>query len=120
MTAEPITPGPAGPHTITLPDLPLAALVAGASDLMGDTAHIAVQPRCLSVSGTQHIDVQFDPANPGTLHALAQWAELFGGTLASKPIKSENGPAVIYRVRFSYYGVETDAYTIIPAETATT
>ena len=65
-------------------------------------------------------DFQFadDKASFG---ALAQWLDVFGGTIAAKDIRREDGtPARLCRVRFTYHGVPAEAYAVVTAEPATT
>jgi hypothetical protein len=122
MAAQPATgaaPASANPAA-QRPGLPLGALVRSAANLLQDADPIDSPLRCVSVSRTQSIDVQFDPGDPATLHALAQWAEQFGGTLISRSWNGDDGPVTVHRVEFPYDGVEVCAYTVIPAAQAAT
>jgi hypothetical protein len=77
MAAQPATgaaPASADPAA-QRPDRPLGALVYSAANLLQDADPIDSPLRYVSVSRTQSIDVQFDPGDPATLHALAKWAE---------------------------------------------
>ena len=100
------------------PPLPIGALVAGAVDLL-EQANDLPQPRYITVSRTQCIDLQFAPDESGVA-AVTRWALRFGGVLTSQPHEGKNGPHIHCEVRFDFYGVRIEAYAIIPAATATT
>ena len=100
------------------PPLPIGALVAGAVDLL-EKAHDLPQPRYLTVSRTQCIDLQFASDESGVA-AVTRWALRFGGVLSSEPHEGDHGPRIHWEVRFDFYGVAVEAYAIIPAATATT
>ena len=100
------------------PPLPIGALVAGALDLL-EQAHDLPQPRHISVSRTQYIDLQFAPDNSGVA-AVTRWAMRFGGVLTSQPHEGKDGPRIHCEATFDYYGVRIEAYAIIPAAPATT
>jgi hypothetical protein len=109
-------PKAADPATAQLPPMSISVLAATAADVLRDADHLP-RPRYVSVSSTQHIGVQFGP-DPSSLRTLAQWAELFGGTLISAPHDGEDGPETSCHVEFTYYGVAIEAYAFIPAATA--
>ena len=92
--------------------------MAGALDLLTQ-AHDLPQPRYITVSRTQCIDLQFAPDNSGVA-AVTRWAMRFGGVLTSEPHEGSNGPHIHCEVQFDFYGVRIEAYAIIPAATATT
>jgi hypothetical protein len=100
------------------PPLPIGALVAGAVDLL-EQANDLPQPRYITVSRTQCIDLQFAPDRSG-ITAVTRWAIRFGGVLTSQPHEGKYGPHIHCEVRFDFYGVRIEAYAIIPAATATT
>jgi hypothetical protein len=101
-----------------LPPLPVGALMYGAAELL-DKALDLPQPRYVTVSSTQHIGLQFDPAR-SSYAAITKWALRFGGVLVSEPDVENEENRTHVRVEFTYYGVEVNAYAFIPAATATT
>ena len=101
------------------PPLPIVALVVGTLNLLEEAADLP-QPVYVTVSSTQSLDFQFadDKASFG---ALAQWLDVFGGTIAANDIRREDGtPARLCRVTFTYHGVPAEAYAVVTAEPATT
>ena len=74
------------------------------------------QPGYLSLSTTgQGIDMQFG-TEPDTFHALARWAERFGGTVTGSRTEDVHGePSVRCQVKFAYADVAVTAYAYIHA-----
>ncbi len=72
------------------------------------------QPGYLSLSTTgQDIDMQFG-TEPDTFHALALWAERFGGTVTGSRTEDVHGePSVRCQVKFAYADVAVRAYAYI-------
>jgi hypothetical protein len=101
-----------------LTPLPMAGLTIAAWNLL-DQASDLQQPRYISISDLQSIDLQFAP-KPSSATAITRWALRFGGTLTSEPRQTDHGPQTWYRAEFDYYGVNVCAYAHIPATPATT
>ena len=101
-----------------LPPLPIGALVVGTYNLLCEAADLP-QPQYLTISDTQHIDLQF-AGDPSSARAITRWALRFGGLLASEPHEGERGPQTRCHLEFDYYGVTVKVYAYIPAGTATT
>jgi hypothetical protein len=93
--------------------LPIGALVAGAMNLL-ELGYDLPQPRYITVSRTQCIDLQFASDESGAA-AVTRWAQRFGGVLTSEPHEGSNGPQICCEVRFDFYGVRVEAYAMIPA-----
>jgi hypothetical protein len=114
-------PEPAITATPTPHRLSIGGLAAEAAAVLRDAERRELpSPGYVTVSSTQSLDFQFadDTASFG---ALAQWLEAFGGTIAAKDIRRENGtPARLCRVTFTYHGVAAEAYAIVTAEPAST
>ena len=72
------------------------------------------QPCYLSMSEAgQSISLQFT-GDPGTFHAMARWAERFGGTLTGERRPREDGTAQVRcDVRFSYLGIRVELYAYV-------
>jgi hypothetical protein len=108
------------PDTLPGPDRPLSigGLVSDAADILRIATDLP-RPRCVNVhEGCQQISLQFDP-DPVSYPALAAWAELFGGVIASQRWTTDTGDSVnICRVQFECYGIAVEAYAVIPAATA--
>ena len=105
-------------------ELPLSigGLAAEAAAVLWDAERLGLpRPRYFSVSaGSQDVGLQFDD-DPASFDALAKWADLFGGTITTNPIRRDDGsPAMLCRVNCTYHGVPVEAYAIVTAETATT
>ncbi len=100
------------------PSLSIGGLAAEAASVLWDVERRGLpRPRYFSVSGSQHVGFQFDD-DPASFDALARWADLFGGTITTKPIRRDDGsPAMLCRVNFTYHGVPVEAYAIVKAET---
>ena len=104
-----------GPASVKLTPLPISALLIATWNLLEEAADLP-QPRYLTVSSRQSVDLQVPDARSITL-----WARRFGGVLTSKPVKDDSkGPRTLCQVEFDYYGIHVEAYAIIPAATATT
>ena len=71
-------------------------------------------PRYLSISASgQDISMQFG-SEPDTFHAMAQSATRFGGTVTGSRADNINGkPAVRCQVKFTYAGVNIEAYAYL-------
>jgi hypothetical protein len=96
-----------------LTPLPISALVIATWNLLEEAADLP-QPRHLTVSSGQRIDVQLPDGR-----SVTRWALRFGGVLSSTPVKDDDkGPRTLYQVEFDYYGIRVEAYAIIPAGTA--
>ena len=101
-----------------LTPLPISALVIATWNLLEEASGLP-QPQYLTISDTQHIDLQF-AGKPSSLRAITRWALRFGGVLTSEPHEGKQGPQTWCRLEFDYYGVAIAAYAHVPAETATT
>ena len=114
-------PEPAITAASKLHRLSIGGLAAEAAALLWDAERRELPtPGYFTVSSTQSLDFQFadDKASFG---ALAQWLDVFGGTIAAKDIRREDGtPARLCRVTFTYHGVPAEAYAIVTAEPAST
>jgi hypothetical protein len=105
--------------TAPLPPLPISALVIATWNLLEEASDLP-QPKYLTVSSTQSIDLQF-PADKSSYRSITRWARRFGGVITSVPAQDDDkGPRTLCQVEFDYYGVRIEAYAIIPAATATT
>jgi hypothetical protein len=116
-------PGPAIPAT-TKPHrlrLSIGGLAAEAAAALWDAERWEVPRPCyVTVSSTQSLDFQFAD-DKASFSALVQWLDAFGGTIAIKDIRREDGtPARLCRVRFTYHGVAAEAYAVVTLEAATT
>ena len=101
-----------------LTPLPISALVIATWKLLGEAADLP-QPRYLTVSDTQSIDLQF-PTAWSSYQSITRWAQRFGGVLTSRPASDDSdGPRTLCQVEFDYYGIRAEAYAVIPAATAT-
>jgi hypothetical protein len=108
-------PKTTGSASAKLTPLPISALLIATWNLLEEAADLP-QPRYLTVSSGQSIDLQFPDAR-----SITRWALRFGGVLSSKPVKADSkGPRTLYQLEFDYYGIHAEAYAIIPAGTATT
>ncbi len=92
------------------PDKPMAELAVALVAMFTEDDTLP-QPGYLSLSATgQEIDMQFG-TEPDTFHALARWAERFGGTVTGSRTEDVHGePAVRCEVKFAYAGVQVKAY----------
>ena len=100
-----------------LTPLPISALAIATWNLLEEASDLP-QPQYLTISDTQHIDLQF-AGDPSSLRAITRWALRFGGVLTSEPHEGKSGPQTRCRLQFDYYGVAIKAYAYIPAGTAT-
>jgi hypothetical protein len=108
-------PKATGSASEKLTPLPISALVIATWNLLEEAADLP-QPRYLTVSRGQSIDLQFPDAR-----SITRWALRFGGVLTSTPVKADaTGPRILCQAQFDYYGIRAEAYAIIPAATATT
>jgi len=100
--------------------LSIGGLAAEAAAVLWDAERWELpRPRYITVSGSQHVGFQFAD-DPASFDALARWAESFGGTIITTPIRRDDGsPAILCRVNFTYHGVSAEAYAIVKAETVT-
>jgi hypothetical protein len=101
------------------PPLAIDSLVRAICDLLTWEADDLPRPIYITVYGcTQHISLQFEP-DPSSYEAIAQWAARFGGTVTHRPIRREDGPAVICGVEFDAnsflygVGVRAEAFAVI-------
>jgi hypothetical protein len=88
------------------------------------TADLLVQAECqhlpaphyVSIShGGQSISLGFG-RDLDACHALARWAEQFGGTVTGTPHQSEDGQSQVYcQVGFVYGGARVELSAFIPA-----
>jgi hypothetical protein len=70
-------------------------------------------PDLVSISRrSREIDLQF-PDSPDTFHAMAAWADRFGGTLTGEPCTGKDATRVRCEVRFDCGGVQFKAYAYI-------
>jgi hypothetical protein len=99
-----------------LTPLPVSALVIATWNLLDEASDLP-HPQYLTISDTQHIDLQF-PGKPSSLRAITRWALRFGGILASEPHQGKHGPQTRCHLEFDYHGVAVKAYAYIPAATA--
>ncbi len=95
------------------PDKPMAELAVALVALFTEDQTLP-QPGYLSLSTScQEIDMQFG-TEPDTFHALARWAERFGGTLTGSRTADVHGePSVHCEVKFPYAGVHVKAYAYV-------
>jgi len=116
-------PGTAIPEFVTIvAPAPHTALHFVASTLVGllaENPDLPV-PVLASISPRpREIDLQF-PNSPDTYHAMAAWADRFGGTLTGEPRTDRDGACVRCEVRFDRHGVQFRTYAYITtADTAT-
>jgi hypothetical protein len=101
-----------------LPPLAISELVVGTLNLLQEAADLP-QPRCITVSAIQHIDVQFSN-DPSSLKAVTRWALKFGGVIISEPHDGQRGPETYCHTELDYFGVAVDVYAFIPAKKAAT
>jgi hypothetical protein len=71
-------------------------------------------PRCVTLSQlSRDIEMQF-PDTPDTFHAMAAWADRFGGTVIAEPGSDEDyGPYIRCEVQFGYQALQVKAYAYI-------
>jgi hypothetical protein len=118
MTSIPTYDPTNGAALPELPPLSIRELTVGTLNLLQEAADLP-QPRCITVSATQHIDVQFSH-DPSSLKAVTRWALKFGGVIISEPHDGQRGPETYCHAELDYFGVAVDVYAFIPAGTATT
>jgi hypothetical protein len=108
------------PTPAELPPLPMAALMIGVYNLLGDGADLP-QPCHVAVSETgQQIDLQFPGTQPSQ-RAIFQWAHRFGSAeVITEPHHDERGQFTRAAATFGYYGLAVTAYAYIPAAPAST
>jgi hypothetical protein len=116
-------PAPAATATSDSRPLSMGVLVAKAAAVLWDAERWGLPgPRNVTVydhySGPE-LSYQFADDKP-SFAAIAQWADAFGGTVASKTIRHGGSPARLCRVKFDYHGVPAVAYAIVTAAPATT
>jgi hypothetical protein len=99
-----------------LTPLPISALVIATWNLLEEASDLP-QPKFLTVSSRQSIDLQF-PADRPSYQTIARWALRFGGVVTSVLIQDEKGSRTLCKVDFDYYGIRVEAYAIIPADKA--
>ena len=109
-------------YAIVRTDLPLAALAAVVVSLLTDADTAGLTPaRYVTLwHASQEISIGFgtDPTMP---HAIARWAERYGGTLTNHRYTSDDGEQRVRAdARFVYQDVPVDLYGYAPAGTATT
>src|SRR5262249_4175452 len=118
------TPGTAIPHIVTLltpaDQTPVRAIASTLVDLLAEHPDLP-GPDLVSISRrSREIDLQFQDS-PDTFHAMAAWADRFGGTLTGEPRADKDGTCVRCEVRFECHGVLFKAYAYITtANTAAT
>jgi len=95
------------------PEFPMAELAVALVALFTEDPALP-QPRYLSLSASgQEINMQFG-TEPDTFHAMARWAERFGGTLTGSRIEDVHGePSVRCELKFPYAGVQVKAYAYV-------
>jgi hypothetical protein len=108
------------PEFVTMIDhsertLPAMAQIATDLLVQAEYQHLPA-PHYLSIShGGQSISLGFG-RDLEACHALARWAEQFGGTVAGQPHTSSDGhPQVYCQVGFIYGGVRVELSAFIPA-----
>jgi hypothetical protein len=101
-----------------LPPLSIRELAVAIVTLLQEAAGLP-QPRYISVSATQRIDMQFSN-DKSSLKAVTRWALKFGGVVITEPHEGERGPETYCRAELDYFGIAVDVYAFIPAKTATT
>ncbi len=122
-------PGTATPGTVIPPfvtvvapadQTPVHAIASTLVDLLTEHPDLP-GPELVSISRrSREIDLQF-PDSPDTFHAMAAWAERFGGTLTGEPRTDKDGTTVRCEVRFDCHGVQFKAYAYVKtADPATT
>jgi hypothetical protein len=101
------------------PAMPLPELTRVAADLLSASTDLPA-PRCMSASaGGQEIELQFS-SDRSTFHAMARWAERFGGTITGEPGTDADGsPYVRCEVTFDIEGARVKAYAYVQADKAT-
>jgi hypothetical protein len=112
--------------TVTIPEFvtmidhsehTLPAMAQIATDLLvqAEYQHLPA-PHYLSISrGGQSISLGFG-RDLDACHALARWAEQFGGTVTGTPHQSEDGQRQVYcQVGFIYGGARVELSAFIPA-----
>jgi hypothetical protein len=121
MTSTIIISEPAATAAPEPQPLSIGGLAAEAAAVLWDADRWGLpRPWYVTVSSTQSLDFQFGD-DRSSFGALAQWAESFGGTIASNPISRKDGTrARLCRVNFTYHGVRAEAYAIVTAAPATT
>jgi hypothetical protein len=95
----------------------LPAMAQIAADLLVQAGYQQLPaPHYLSISrGGQSISLGFG-RDLDACHALARWAEQFGGTVTGTPHQSEDGQRQVYcQVGFVYGGVRVELSAFIPA-----
>ena len=99
-----------------LPPLPIGALTVGAAELLQQAADLPA-PTSLTVSDTQHINVQFG-RDKASVRAITRWAARFGSAVTVQPgtVEYDTGPetGTWYRTEFDYYGIAVTAFAFIP------
>jgi hypothetical protein len=108
------------PEFVTMIDqaehtLPAMAQITADLLVQAEYQHLAA-PHYLSISrGGQSISLGFG-RDRDACHALARWAEQFGGTVTGTPHQSEDGQRQVYcQVGFVYGGVRVELSAFIPA-----
>ena len=105
-----------GPALPELPPLPIGVLVVGTAELLQQASDLP-QPRYITISSTQSVDLQFAP-ELASMRSITRWALRFGSVMTSEPHWDENGPETWCRTKFDYFGIGIYAYAHIPAEPA--
>ncbi len=97
------------------PKRPITALAQYAADLLLENSDLPA-PKYVSISQAgQEVDLQFGDT-PDTFHALAQWAERFGGTVTGCPHTSNDGRQSVHcEVTFTDHGVKVELYAFVNA-----
>jgi hypothetical protein len=108
------------PEFVTMIDhsehtLPAMAQVATDLLVQAEYQHLPA-PHYMSIShGGQSIALGFGRESEAC-HALARWAEAFGGTVTGSPHTSSDGqPQVYCQVAFIYGGVRVELSAFVPA-----
>lgn len=100
-----------------LPPAAIGVLVAGAVDLLQQGSDLP-QPRYITISTTQSIDLQFTSDAAGA-NAVTRWAMRFGGVLTAEPHEGQHGLHLHCTAQIDYYGVRVTAYALIPTRLVT-
>jgi hypothetical protein len=118
MTAHPIEVPDFVTMTAPRQDKPTRELASVLLDMFAEDYSLP-QPRMVNISATgQAIDLQFGN-DPDTFHAMARWAEWFGGTVTGSSTTDVDGkPAVHCEVNFTYKDVKVHAYAYVRVTSA--
>ncbi len=102
--------------------MPLVDLAHVTADLLQQAEHHALPaPTGARVSqGGQEISLSFS-GSQDSFHALARWADRFGGTVTGEPYTRDDGQDSVHcQVKFPYQGANVEAYAFVTAGQAST